>query len=95
VDFGRSDITGLISKCKGPEYPTAACCDAFKKFACPYADILNDLNNNCAVSMFAYINLYFPDGLFLDKCIDSERGVECPDSYAYPPSPFPSPALIS
>ena len=93
VDFESLDIRILTSRCKGPDFPAAPCCDAFKKFACPYADILNDQNNNCAESMFRIINVNFPPGLFFDKCVDSERGIECPDYYSNPPSP--SPALTS
>ncbi|KAJ8433651.1 hypothetical protein Cgig2_002322 [Carnegiea gigantea] len=80
VDFGKLDYVVLTSQCKGPKYPAGPCCSAFKEFACPYADLLNDPSNNCATSMFNYIHQYYPPGIFAEECPDSERGVECPES---------------
>lgn len=49
------------------------------EFACPYAEQLNDPANDCATTMFSYINLYgsYPPGLFASECKDSKRGLEC------------------
>ncbi|CAA2984118.1 Hypothetical predicted protein [Olea europaea subsp. europaea] len=65
-------------------------CGAFKEFACPFYDELND----CASVMFSYINLYvmfsyinlygkYPAGLFASECRESKDGLECS---ATPPS---------
>ncbi|WVZ00547.1 hypothetical protein V8G54_026616 [Vigna mungo] len=85
VNFEFLNYTIITSKCKGPQYPPKECCGAFKEFACPYADVLNDLTNECASTMFSYINLYgkYPPGLFASECHDTKRGLECP---ALPPS---------
>ncbi|GER52728.1 GPI-anchored protein LORELEI [Striga asiatica] len=42
--------------------------------------VLNDLSNDCASSMFSYINLHgrYPPGLFANECRDSRQGLECP-----------------
>ncbi|GKF85141.1 GPI-anchored protein LLG1-like protein, partial [Tanacetum coccineum] len=57
VNFEFMNYTIITSQCKGPSYPRKLCCDAFKDFACPYSDDLNDLSNECATTMFSYINL--------------------------------------
>ncbi|KAL6334706.1 hypothetical protein AAG906_021365 [Vitis piasezkii] len=66
--------------CEGPQYSPKLCCGAFKDFACPYADELNDLTNDCASTMFSYINLYgkYPPGLFVSECREGKEGLECP-----------------
>ncbi|XP_071728004.1 GPI-anchored protein LLG1-like [Rutidosis leptorrhynchoides] len=80
VDFEFMNYTIITSKCKGPKYPADLCCGAFKDFACPYSDDLNDLSNECASSMFSYINLYgnYPPGLFSSLCSDDKVGLVCP-----------------
>lgn len=85
VNFEFLNYTIITSRCKGPTYPPDACCGAFKEFACPYADVLNDLTNDCATTMFSYINLYgkYPPGLFAAECREGKLGLECP---ALPPS---------
>lgn len=85
VNFEFLNYTIITSQCKGPQYPPDKCCGAFKKFACPYADVINDVTNDCASTMFSYINLYgkYPPGLFASECRDSKRGLECP---ALPPA---------
>ena len=79
VNFEFLNYTIITSQCKGPQYPPDRCCGSFKEFACPYADVLNDLTNDCASTMFSYINLYgkYPPGLFANECRDSKRGLEC------------------
>lgn len=79
VSFENMDYTVLIQNCKGPQFPVKNCCDALKKFACPHADILNDRTNNCAETMFSYINLYgkYPPGLFANECREGKEGLVC------------------
>ncbi|KAL5080483.1 hypothetical protein RYX36_008904, partial [Vicia faba] len=81
VDFESKNFTILTSQCKGPQYPPKICCGAFKEFACPFADNINDLTTNCAEVMFSYINLYgkYPPGLFANECKEGELGLECSD----------------
>ncbi|KAJ4826773.1 hypothetical protein Tsubulata_001967 [Turnera subulata] len=82
VNFEFLNYTIITSKCKGPQYPPSLCCGSFKEFACPYADVLNDLTNDCASTMFSYINLYgkYPPGLFASECREGKNGLECPAS---------------
>jgi hypothetical protein len=82
VNFEFLNYTIITSKCKGPQYPAALCCSAFKEFACPYADQLNDGTNDCASTMFSYINLYgkYPPGLFASECKEGKEGLECTES---------------
>ncbi|KAK9733184.1 hypothetical protein RND81_04G049500 [Saponaria officinalis] len=79
INFENQNYTIITSRCKGPRYPATTCCDAFKNFACQFADQLNDLTNQCAQTMFSYINLNggYPPGLFANECKDSKRGLEC------------------
>ncbi|ESW04657.1 hypothetical protein PHAVU_011G114300 [Phaseolus vulgaris] len=81
VDFENQNYTVLTSQCKGPQYPPKVCCEAFKQFACPFADEINDLTTNCAEVMFSYINIYgkYPPGLFANECKGGEIGLECSD----------------
>ncbi|GAB4849831.1 hypothetical protein Ancab_040184 [Ancistrocladus abbreviatus] len=80
VSFQSANYTVLTSKCKGPLYPPAACCAAFKEFACPYADDLNNPDNDCATIMFSYIELngHYPAGLFARECKEGKEGLACP-----------------
>ncbi|XP_073152944.1 GPI-anchored protein LLG1 [Henckelia pumila] len=79
-NFEFQNYTIITSRCKGPQYPPNLCCSAFKDFACPFADDLNDLSNDCASTMFSYINLYgkYPPGLFAFECREGKLGLECP-----------------
>lgn len=82
VNFRQQNYTKLTSKCKAPKYYGRLCCPAFKDFACPFSDDLNDVNNNdCAYIMFSFINLHgkYPPGLFFDKCVEGKFGLRCPD----------------
>ncbi|KDP36318.1 hypothetical protein JCGZ_09533 [Jatropha curcas] len=85
VNFEFMNYTIITSRCKGPDYLPSSCCAAFKDFACPYADVINDLTSDCASTMFSYINLYgkYPPGLFASECREGKLGLECP---ANPPS---------
>ncbi|KAI3810156.1 hypothetical protein L1987_19766 [Smallanthus sonchifolius] len=76
------NYTIITSRCKGPQYPPEPCCDAFKEFACPYTDDINDLSNNCSAQMFHYINSNgnYPIGLFGTLCRDDKIGLICPAS---------------
>ncbi|KAJ0266987.1 GPI-anchored protein LLG1 [Hirschfeldia incana] len=80
VNFEFMNYTIITSQCKGPKFPPKECCGAFKDFACPYTDELNDLSNDCATTMFSYINLYgkYPPGLFANQCQEGKEGLECP-----------------
>ncbi|GAB2301376.1 GPI-anchored protein llg1 [Dionaea muscipula] len=80
VNFEFANYTILTSKCKGPLYPPAICCAAFKEFACPYVDEIDNQNNDCATTMFSYINLNgkYPPGLFSSECREGKLGLECP-----------------
>ncbi|XP_023524003.1 GPI-anchored protein LLG1-like [Cucurbita pepo subsp. pepo] len=82
VNFEVANYTIITSKCKGPKYTANLCCSALAEFACPYAKYLNDLTNNCASTMFTYINLYgkYPPGLFSTLCKGKGRkgGLQCP-----------------
>lgn len=79
VNFEFLNYTVITSQCKGPDYPPSRCCSSFKEFACPYRDVLNDLTNDCASTMFSYINLYgkYPPGLFASECREGKLGLEC------------------
>ncbi|PSS14249.1 GPI-anchored protein [Actinidia chinensis var. chinensis] len=85
VNFEFLNYTIITSQCKGPRYPPKFCCAALKEFACPYVNELNDLTNDCATTMFSYINLYgkYPPGLFASQCREGKEGLECSAS---PPS---------
>lgn len=80
VNFENQNYTIITSKCKGPNYPGKSCCNALKDFACPFADAINDLKNDCATTMFSYINIYgkYPPGLFASQCREGKEGLECP-----------------
>ncbi|GAB2215570.1 hypothetical protein Droror1_Dr00019958 [Drosera rotundifolia] len=80
VNFEFANYTILTSKCKGPLYPPDICCAAFKAFACPYVDDIDDLNTDCATTMFSYINLNgnYPPGLFSSECREGKLGLACP-----------------
>ncbi|XP_074590672.1 GPI-anchored protein LLG1-like [Curcuma longa] len=79
IDFENLNYTVITSQCKGPQYPAKLCCTAFKEFACPHADQLNDGRNDCATTMFSYINLYgkYPPGLFASECREGAEGLAC------------------
>ncbi|XWS09569.1 hypothetical protein CRYUN_Cryun39dG0001500 [Craigia yunnanensis] len=85
VNFEFLNYTIITSQCKGPQYPPDRCCSAFKEFACPYVEQINDLTTDCASIMFSYINLYgrYPPGLFASECREGKEGLACP---ALPPS---------
>lgn len=80
VNFEFQNYTIITSQCKGPKYPPDLCCSAFKEFACPFLDYINDLSTDCASTMFSYINLYgkYPPGLFASECREGKEGLVCP-----------------
>ncbi|KAF3329778.1 GPI-anchored protein LORELEI [Carex littledalei] len=82
VNFEFLNYTIITSQCKGPSYPTKQCCAALVEFACPYASELNDASNDCASTMFSYINIYgkYPPGLFASECKGDKNGLPCPAS---------------
>ncbi|XP_050207343.1 GPI-anchored protein LLG3-like [Mercurialis annua] len=81
ISFEGLDYSILTNNCKGPQYPVKPCCGALTQFACPYAETLNDRTNNCAETMFSYINLYgkYPPGLFANQCRGDKDGLACDD----------------
>ncbi|GMI85181.1 LORELEI-LIKE-GPI-ANCHORED PROTEIN 1 [Hibiscus trionum] len=85
VNFEFLNYTVITSRCKGPKFPPESCCSAFKDFACPYVEQINDLTTDCASTMFSYINLYgrYPPGLFASECREGKLGLACP---GLPPS---------
>ncbi|OVA01382.1 hypothetical protein BVC80_437g3 [Macleaya cordata] len=80
VNFESQNYTIITSQCKGPQYSPKLCCTAFTEFACPFLDDLKDLSNDCATTMFSYINLYgkYPPGLFANECKGDKEGLICP-----------------
>lgn len=79
VDMEGQNYTILTTKCKGPQYPPTLCCEALLEFCCGFVDEINDMNNNCAETMFSYINLYgqYPPGLFANQCKEGQQGLSC------------------
>lgn len=79
IDFENQNYTIITSQCKGPNYQAKACCGSFKELACPFSDKLNDMKNDCATTLFSYINLYgkYPPGLFANMCHDDKEGLNC------------------
>ncbi|KAG4967724.1 hypothetical protein JHK82_033432 [Glycine max] len=79
VDFENQNYTVLTSQCKGPQYPPKVCCEAFKQFACPFANEINDMTTDCSSVMFSYINIYgkYPPGLFANECKEGNQGLDC------------------
>ncbi|KAK1366371.1 GPI-anchored protein LORELEI [Heracleum sosnowskyi] len=79
IDFENQNYTIITSQCKGPNYQAKACCGAFKELACPFSEKLNDMKNDCATTLFSYINLYgkYPPGLFANMCHDDKEGLNC------------------
>lgn len=80
MSFEFLNYTIITSKCKGPLYSPKLCCSALIEFSCPYVEFLNDMTNDCASTMFSYINLYgkYPPGLFSSACREGDRGLSCP-----------------
>lgn len=81
ISFEFQNYTVVTSQCRGPQYPAKQCCEALTEFACPFVDFLNDLSNDCASTMFSYINLHgkYPPGLFASECKGDKNGLACPD----------------
>ncbi|XP_058113064.1 GPI-anchored protein LLG1-like [Magnolia sinica] len=81
IDFEHMNYTVITSQCKAPDYVPELCCKAFKTFACPYADELSDVRNECATNMFSYINLHGNNnlsGVFSSYCREGKDGISCP-----------------
>ncbi|XP_037418583.1 GPI-anchored protein LLG1-like isoform X2 [Triticum dicoccoides] len=79
MDFESQNYTIITSRCKGPQSPPTECCDAFKKFACPFASYINNQSTNCASTMISYINFQgsYPAGMFSAECFKGKEGVSC------------------
>ncbi|CAL5054631.1 unnamed protein product [Urochloa decumbens] len=82
MNFEFQNYTIITSKCKGPKFPADQCCGAFKDFACPFRDYINDESSDCSSAMFSYINLYgkYPPGLFANMCREGKKGLACTDA---------------
>ena len=82
VNFENQNYTIITSQCKGPQYNATVCCGAFKELACPFSDQINDLKNDCASTLFSYINLYgkYPPGLFSSLCREGKDGLSCAET---------------
>jgi hypothetical protein len=82
MNFEFQNYTIITSKCKGPKFPADQCCGAFKQFACPFRDYINDDSSDCSSAMFSYINLYgkYPPGLFANICREGKKGLACTDA---------------
>ena len=96
-DFASKNYTIITNKCKGPNYPAKACCSAFKDFACPFAEALNDEKTECASTMFSYINIYgrYPPGIFANMCKEGKEGLDCTDVMAATSSSYAVIPLVS
>ncbi|CAF2131783.1 hypothetical protein BRARA_K00032 [Brassica rapa] len=96
-DFANKNYTIITSKCKGPNYPAKACCSAFKDFACPFAEALNDDKTECASTMFSYINIYgrYPPGIFANMCKEGKEGLDCTDVMTATSSSYAAIPLVS
>ncbi|KAF8729625.1 hypothetical protein HU200_014090 [Digitaria exilis] len=81
MNFEFQNYRIITDKCKGPKFPADQCCSAFKEFACPFRDYINDDSTDCASAMFSYINLYgkYPPGLFSNMCREGKNGLACTD----------------
>ncbi|XP_010448269.1 PREDICTED: GPI-anchored protein LORELEI-like [Camelina sativa] len=88
VNFEYMDYKVLTRRCKGPAFPAKECCLAFKDFACRYAIEINDMNSDCAQTMFSYMNIYgnYPPGLFANECRERKDGLVCPIPPFYSPN---------
>ncbi|CAH2077877.1 unnamed protein product [Thlaspi arvense] len=82
VNFESMNYTGMINQCRGPGFPAKECCSAFKEFACPFVNQINDRSSDCAKTMFSYLNVYgkYPPGLFANECKERKDGIVCPSS---------------
>ncbi|RLM66392.1 uncharacterized protein C2845_PM16G11780 [Panicum miliaceum] len=71
-------MDAVVSSCRGvPSAPR--CCGAFKTYACPYSDVINDAENGCASAMFFEINVRgrLRPGLFSQLCPEGSFGLKC------------------
>ncbi|GMY06244.1 GPI-anchored protein LLG1, partial [Fagus crenata] len=84
INFENKNYTVITANCKPPLYPKKECCEAFKRFACPFVNTLNSKKYVCPSVMFSYINLYgkYPSGLFSSYCVEGTRGLLCPKEEA-------------
>ncbi|TVU15350.1 hypothetical protein EJB05_38868 [Eragrostis curvula] len=81
VQFERMPgIKTVVNSCRPPQPSEQRCCGAFKAFACPYFDLINDnANNGCASQMFYDIIVRgrLSPGLFSYLCHDGAVGLNC------------------
>lgn len=79
LNFQFMNYTMITSRCKGPHFPHVECCDAFKEFACPYRNYINDESTDCLTLMLSNIKLYggYPVGLFSTNCLAGRPLIDC------------------
>lgn len=55
------------------------CCELFKKIACPYNHLLNDITNVCANEFFYLIHTKgkLQPGTILENCNEGPMGINC------------------
>ena len=72
-------LDAVVSSCRG--VPSAQrCCGAFKTYACPYSDVINNnAENGCASAMFFEIDVRgrLRPGLFSQLCAEGPLGLKC------------------
>lgn len=81
INFKFMNYTIIInSRCKGPHFPHVECCAAFRDFACPYRNLVNDESTDCLTLMLSNIRLYgrYPVGLFSSYCLQGKQHLDCP-----------------
>ncbi|KAF8050389.1 hypothetical protein N665_1979s0008 [Sinapis alba] len=80
LNFQLLNYTIILSRCKGPRFPQQECCAAFKEFACPYRQYVNDEKTDCLTLMLSNIKLYggYPVGLFANTCLQGKQHLDCP-----------------
>lgn len=73
-------ISAVWGSCRDrPVVSPERCCGAFKTFACPYSDLINDAANGCANDMFFQIIVRgrLRPGLFSQMCVEGPLGLQC------------------
>uniref|UniRef100_A0A0E0KSE2 GPI-anchored protein LLG1-like domain-containing protein n=1 Tax=Oryza punctata TaxID=4537 RepID=A0A0E0KSE2_ORYPU len=68
----------LGAKCK-EKHTMKECCELFKKLACPYNHLFNDITNVCANDLFYFIHTKgkLQPGTILENCNEGPTGIKC------------------
>lgn len=79
--MNKLNLKPLLRLCKPPFYPARGCCRGFRVVACRYYRQLNNVESNCAASLFQHIAVKgsYPTGLFNVKChrFGNTQGLSC------------------